>query len=152
MLIETMVKSFIYSRRKGIDGAKAKCAEGTIKIYERHLSTFNTWLMTDAQVTRYENITRNHMRAYLEFLEGRCKSGLWAESTNLQMLRSLRTFFHWVERDEECVEEGLHAKRLHRYLPVIPQGEPRKDIPQKLILRNSACRSTPRHWLALETT
>lgn len=134
MKITEMIKMFLYSRKKGIDGANKKCREGTLKIYEKHLVRFADWML-EAGVTDYATITRNHMRGFLEYLDGLQTEGKWAQSTYLQMLRSLRTFFHWVERDEECQEEKLGDKRLQKHLPVIPASAQRDDIPQNVDLK-----------------
>jgi integrase/recombinase XerD len=45
------------------------------------------------------------------------------------VLRSLRAFFRWVERDDDCREEGL--KPWHKALPAIPRSSPKKFVPER---------------------
>jgi len=118
-----------------LDGAKAECSEGTIKIYTKHLKTFSAWLMEQESISEYGSITRNHIRRFIEYLTAKKTSGEWADATYLQSLRSLRTFLHWVCRDPDCAEEGFDKRKLHLYLPSIPQSAPRNDIPPNADLK-----------------
>lgn len=131
MNLTEMVDLFISSRKRGADGAKKKCADATIGIYKRNLDAFMSFLLENPKsgpVTQYQNLKRMHIVQLLDWLDYRQKAGEWSKATVLQLLRTLRTFFRWVEQDEDCQAQEL--KGLHKYLPAIEKTPRRIDIPQ----------------------
>lgn len=137
MLLTEMVEYFISSRKTGLSGAGKKCSPSTIEIYRRNIGTFLNFLMTelsDTTVTKYENLKRMHIVQFLGWLDTKKAVGEWSESTILQMLRSLKTFFRWVDQDEDCQAQGLKGE-LQKYLPRIHKAPRRTDIPQTIDLK-----------------
>lgn len=137
MVLNEMIRLFIDSRRRGTGGARKKCSSKTITIYEDNLRVFEGFLLSevkDGGITRYESIRRMHMVQFLDWLEAKESSGVWAKATVLQILRTLRTFFRWVDTDEDC--QLYELRGLHRYLPAIEKNPMRNDIPQLDKLRS----------------
>lgn len=137
MLIDEMVKLFIDSRRRGVTGARKKSAPKTVEVYETNLRTFTTFILTQIEgggVSDYKGLKRLHLVQFLDWLEKQEKDKKWAKATCQQVLRSLRTFFRWVDADEDCQEQQL--KGLQKYLPVIGKTPRRTDIPQMKELKS----------------
>jgi site-specific recombinase XerD len=130
MILDEVISLFLDSRKRGITGAKRKCSPKTLKIYEDNLKHFRDYLMTETKdsVTRYESIRRLHLSGFLDWLDQKQQSGDWAKASVLQVLRTLRTFFRWVDLDEDC--QLYEHKGLQRYLPAIEKNPRRLDIPQ----------------------
>jgi site-specific recombinase XerD len=135
MLLAEMVSLFLDSRRRGVDGAKKRCTPKTIRIYQSNLKTFTNFLQTDAKdstgaggITRYEHIKRPHIAGFLDWMEEKTTKKEWSLSTKLQVLRTLRVFSNWVDRDEDCQAENLEG--FQRRLPVIEKNPRRADIPE----------------------
>lgn len=126
-MIADLIKLFLDSRRRGVTGARKKCAASTLKIYEDNLKLFHTFLQSSVDgggVEQYQNIKRMHIVQFLDVLDKK----LWSKSSYLQVLRTMKAFFRWVDQDEECQEAGL--KGFQRYLPPIEKNPRRTDIPQ----------------------
>jgi site-specific recombinase XerD len=137
VILNEMVRLFIDSRRRGTTGARRKCSSKTVKIYEDNLRVFENYLQTevkDGGLTRYESIRRLHIVGFLDWLEKKESSGDWAKATALQILRTLRTFFRWVDLDEDC--QLYELKGLQKYLPAIVKNPRRLDIPQLSDMRS----------------
>lgn len=133
MILDEMVKLFIDSRKRGTTGAKKKCAPSTVKIYEDNLKTFMGFLQSetkDGGVTQYKSIRRLHIVQFLDWLD---KKQL-AKASKLQVLGSLRTFFKWVDLDEDCELQEL--KGMQKWLPAIEKKPRRLDIPALKDLRS----------------
>lgn len=131
MMLPEMVEMFVHSRKRGTDGAKKQCSARTIECYMRNLHIFLDFLttgLTGVPITRYENIKKVHVMQFLDWLDAKQKAGEWSRATVLQMLRSLKAFFRWIDRDEECQAENLIG--IHRWLPVIEKNPQRNDMPQ----------------------
>lgn len=129
MTISESIKLFLDSRKRGTSGAKKKSSESTIEIYDRNLEAFETFLMNDcAGVLKYQDMKRLHVVQFLDWLDHQEKTNVWSKATCIQMLRCLRTYFRWVDVDEDCQEDGL--KGFSKYLPVIGKCPRRTDIPQ----------------------
>jgi site-specific recombinase XerD len=132
MMIDEMIALFMSSRKRGTDGARKRCAPKTIDMYERNLGIFWTYLNAEVSgggVTRYESLKKLHLLAFLDWVEAKQSSGVWSKATGLQLLRCLKAFFRWVDKDEDCQEAGL--KGLQRHLPAIEKNPHRKFIPSK---------------------
>jgi site-specific recombinase XerD len=137
VVLQEMVSLFMDSRKRGTTGARRKCSKKTLDIYESNLKTFMNFLQTevkDGGLTKYESIRRLHVTQFLDWLDTKEQSGEWAKATVLQILRTLRTFFRWVDLDEDC--QLYELKGLQRYLPAIPKNPRRLDIPQNKELRS----------------
>lgn len=130
MVLNEMILLFLDSRKRGVgQNSKCECSPKTIKIYESNMRTFETFLLTgvgDGGVTKYTSITRLHMMRFLDWVKQKEASG-WSKATSLQILRTLRTFFRWVDQDEDC--QAMELKGLQRYLPKISKNPRRVDIP-----------------------
>jgi site-specific recombinase XerD len=136
MIIEEMIRLFIDSRRRGTTGARRKASPATIEFYERHLRVFANFLQTEVasgSVTRYESIRRLHIVQFLDWLDRKQAAGDWTRATVLQTLRTLRCFFRWVDKDEDC--QLYELKGLQKYLPTIEKTAMRTDIPQTLDMK-----------------
>jgi site-specific recombinase XerD len=131
-----MVPLFIDSRRRGMYGARKQCSEKTIKIYRENLQVILGFL-ADRPVLRFEDVNRVHLTAFFDMMLIKQKNKVWSESTRLQVLRTLRAFLHWVEKDPDCVEDRLDevAKKLLRHMPQIPKNPRRDDIPKMRDIR-----------------
>jgi integrase/recombinase XerD len=128
VVLEYMLKTFIDSRKRGTTGARKKCTSRTLDIYKYNLGIFFGWLQTEHGIAGYESIARLHIVQFLDWLEAKETSGEWKRATTLQMLRCLRTFFRWVDKDEECQDDKLRG--IQRWLPMIEKCPRRTDIPQ----------------------
>jgi site-specific recombinase XerD len=117
-------------------GARRQCADKTIKIYRNNLQVLIAF-MAERTVMRFEDMSRVHMVAFFDMLLAKQQSKEWSESTRLQVLRTLRAFLHWVEKDQDCIEDHLDdiAKRLLRNMPPIPKNPRREDIPRMRDIR-----------------
>jgi integrase/recombinase XerD len=134
MVLDEMIRLFLDSRKRGVTGAKKKCSRHTLMFYERHLTAFQDFLQSECGgVVRYDSIRRPHIVQLLDWLDKKEQDKVWSKATCLQMLRSLRAFFRWVDRDEDC--QLYELKGLQRYLPVIGQTPQRTDIPERHVLQ-----------------
>lgn len=137
MVIDELVKLFIDSRRRGVSGARKKATNKTISVYQDNLRVFTNFLVTEVEgagVSDYKTLKRLHLVQFLDWVDKQETEGRWAKATCQQLLRCLRTFFRWIDRDEDCQEEQL--KGLQRYLPVIGKTPRRTDIPQMKELKS----------------
>src|SRR6185437_10523172 len=98
MLIEEALNLFIMSRKHGTSGAKKKARPRTIDAYRDDLEPFVTFLIERGIVT-YEALKKSDLMAFLEKVDA---TPTWGEATKLKVLRSLRAFFLWVDKDEDC--------------------------------------------------
>jgi site-specific recombinase XerD len=137
MILEEMLRLFIDSRKRGVCGARQRCRPKSISVYENNLKVFFGFLQTglgkDVVITRYENIRRMHILQFLDWMEEQVKTGRWSRATVLQLLRTLKAFFRWVDLDEDCQLSEL--KGLQKYLPTIEKTPRRKDMPLMVDLR-----------------
>lgn len=147
MQLDEVISLFLDSRKRGTTGAKKKCSKKTIRVYEDCLHHFRDFLLTETQtsVTRYEGIRRAHIGAFCDWLDQRESSGRWSKSSVLQILRTLRTFFRWVDQDEDC--QLAEHKGWQKYLPAIEQCPRREDVPQLKDLKSfKNTFNTDRKW------
>lgn len=128
MTLNEMVKAFIDSRKRGVSGARKKCSPKSLKIYESNLALFVSFVAEQRSITAYEDLKRTAMIAFYDWMDERVKVKKWSRATVLQVLRSIRAFFRWVDADEDCREEGM--KGFQRWLPSIEKTARRTDIPQ----------------------
>jgi len=131
MLLDEVIEAFIHSRRQGLSGAKCVATEKTIRGYRQWLDTFSAFIRDRREKVKYGDITRNDIRAYVEYVNSQ---STWSAATKMSHLRILRTLFNFVEQDEECKELGLKS-----WLHLLPKvGKmPRKDyIPTPKDLKN----------------
>lgn len=128
MTIEDLTKLFLDSRRRGMTGARKKCSDKTITIYAANMKLFQNFIQGLLGSQSYAPVKRLDLIAFTDWIDSKVKAGDWSVATSLQVLRTLRVFFRWIDRDEECNEEGL--KGLQRYLPSIEKNPRRTDIPQ----------------------
>lgn len=136
MILTEMFELFIDSRKRGMTGAKKKCSKATIEVYERNLNLFGQFLMSGSDrgpVTQYQNIKRLNISDFLDWMDHKEKAKEWSRATVLQALRTIRTFFRWVDQDEDCRAQGLAG--LQKYLPSIEKTPRRIDIPQTVDLK-----------------
>lgn len=146
MNIQEMIELFIDSRKRGTMGANKPSGPKTIQIYEWNLKIFADWLMSDGElrkhggrhgaVMRYEDITRTSVSRFIDFLDSKVKNGEFSAATRLQVLRTLRTFFRWVDKDEDLVDdEGRKLKGFQKYLPKLGKTPIRNDVPDTADLK-----------------
>ena len=131
MMLQETVKYFLESRRRGMTGARKKSGPSTMKIYTANMHAFTSFMETAAGnggIVMYEHIKKSHIVEFLGWIDQKEQSQEWAKASCLQVLRTLRTFFRWVDLDEDCQDAGL--KGLQRYLPAIEKNPRRTDIPQ----------------------
>lgn len=130
MQLDEVISLFLDSRKRGITGAKKKCSPKTLRIYEDNLKHFRDFLLTETKesITQYGSIRRLHLSAFLDWLDNKHSSGAWAKASMLQVLRTLRTFFRWVDMDEDC--QLAEHKGMQKYLPAVEKNPRRVDIPQ----------------------
>lgn len=131
MMLEETIRLFLDSRKRGMTGARRKAQPKTMLIYESNLRCFYTYLQTEVVgggIAKYDHIKRVHLIQFFDWMDKKQESGEWAKATLLQVLRSLRTFFRWIDLDEDCQQEGY--KGLQRWLPHIEKNPRRTDIPQ----------------------
>ncbi len=127
MILTELTALFLDSRRRGVTGAKSKSSPATMRIYQDNLRFFTRWLAETQSILAYKEIKRLHIVQLLDALDAKVASGEWRKPTALQILRTLKTYFRWIDLDEDCREAGLQG--LQRYLPAIQRNPPREDIP-----------------------
>lgn len=125
-MLEEMVKSFLYSRKYQLSGAKAKSRPATLDNYQRQLQKFLDYCHTKDKCM-YQELTRNDIRAFVEECGKRQESGEWSKATRLTALRALRTFLRWVRVDPDCQEDGL--RDLSATIEAIGRNPRRNYIP-----------------------
>ena len=132
MMIEEMVTLFLDSRKRGTTQARKKCSPSTLRIYEANLGAFVAFLQSepkDGGITKYESIRRMHIVQFCDWLDAKG----WAKASVYQVLRSVRTFFRWVDKDDDCQLQEL--KGYQKWLPAIPKNPRRLDIPPTVDLK-----------------
>lgn len=125
MLLEEVVESFLLSRKNGTSGAKGLARAKTIKNYEWGLSHFLHFMQETKGRSNYESITRSDIRQFLNWLKA--KPGFKSQATYYGVLRGVRAFMHFIDKDPECQESGL--KGHSDLLGAIPRGSTRPTIP-----------------------
>lgn len=136
MKLQEMVQLFLDSRKRGITGARKKASPRTVSVYDYNLRILSNFLATETGeggVVDYVDIKRLHIVQFIDWVDKKIDKKEWSLATRLQVLRSVKTFFRWVEIDEDCREAGLKA--FDKYLPVIAKCPRRIDIPQIKDLR-----------------
>ena len=131
MILQEMVSLFLDSRKRGTTGARKKCTAKTRDVYEANLKLFLGFLQAEVPgggVGQYKSIKRTHLHQFMDWMDAKVTAGSWSRATVLQVLRTLRVFFRWVDKDEDCQEAEL--KGLQRYLPAIEKNPRRTDIPE----------------------
>lgn len=148
MNLEELIKLFLDSRRRGMTGARKKCAATTVQIYAKNLKVFSNFILSELEgdsITDYKAIKRLHIVQFLDWMDKQQSSTRWSRATVLQILRSMRAFFRWVDKDEDCREDGLAG--LQRWLPAIEKTPRRSDMPEfKDIKKLKTSFDTDRHW------
>lgn len=148
MILDEMIRLFIDSRKRGTTGARKKNSPKTILIYKANMRVFSSFLQTETAeggITQYKSIRRMHIVEFLDFIEKKKTDKVWSEATGLQVLRSLRTFFRWVDLDDDCQAEGCRG--LQKYLPAIQKNPRRLDIPSVAIVKEFKNRfNTDDNW------
>lgn len=127
MTLKDTITLFLDSRKRGVTGARKKCSPATLKIYADNLKVFSDF-MVEQGVVHYQEITRMQTVQFFDSLDEKQQKNEWSKATCLQILRSLKAFFRWVDLDEDMQEEGL--KGMQKWLPVIEKTPRRTDIPQ----------------------
>ena len=128
MLVEEALNSFVLSRKQGVSGARGEARPRTIAAYQYDLVPFVHFLQ-ERGVLAYEQVKKSDIMAYIDGM-GNQK---WSVATKLKVLRSLRAFFSWVERDEDCQNEGLKSWRSA--LPAISKTPSRKFVPERAAVK-----------------
>lgn len=128
MLLEEVVQLFLHSRKRGTTGARKQARPQTLVYYEKTLDYFLAF-MHERGIVAYEKISKIDMLEFFDWMDKkkRADGEPWSKSTKLKILRSLRAFFRFVERDEDCTTAGLRT--WGKSLPVIEQTPSRKFIP-----------------------
>lgn len=126
MLLDELVKSFLYSRKYQLTGAKTKARPHTLENYDYNLKKFISF-MNQAGKFQYEELSRNDIRSFVEHCGGMEESGAWSKSTRLTVLRTVRTFLRWVKIDPDCMEDGL--KDFSNLIEKIGRNPRRNFIP-----------------------
>jgi integrase len=136
MVIDEMIRLFLDNRKRGLYPAKARASESTLEIYEynlRKFSDFFQFVHKDA-LTRYESLRRSHIIDLLDWAESKVSDGDWSRATAVGFYKTMRVFFRWVDKDEDCVADEL--KGLQKYLPTIGKMPRRDFIPERKQLRS----------------
>lgn len=137
MHIEEMTRLFLDSRKRGTDGARKRCTEATISIYTRNLSIFQSFMLSGEAgntVIEYKSLRRANILSLVDWIDAKIGERQWSKATALQFWRVLRSFFHWVDKDEDCQAENLRG--MQRYLPVIGKTPRKEFIPMTQDLRD----------------
>lgn len=136
MILTEMIALFMDSRKRGTTGARKRCSPATLKIYTDNLRVFENFLQSEVPgggVTKYESIRRMHIVQFCDWLDARIEAGELAKASVYQVLRTIRTLFLWVDKDEDCQIQEL--KGYQRWLPAIPKNPRRLDIPPSVDLK-----------------
>jgi site-specific recombinase XerD len=147
MTLNEMTKLFLDSRKRGVAGARKKCSEKTVKIYRNNLQLWMNFMAQNCSVTEYEQVRRTYLINFYDWMDEKVAKKDWSRPTVLQILRSLKAFFRWVDADEDCREAGI--KGVQRWLPVIEKTPRRIDIPQMADIKrfaNSFNTANPWHY------
>ena len=128
MLLEEVVRLFLHSRKRGVGGAKRPARPQTLRAYEYGLEHF-AGFMQEQGVVNYTQMSKAHMVSFLDWMDARKgrMGNPWSAATKLQILRTLRALFFWLEKDEDCQAEGM--KSFRSSLPTIGKTPGRTYIP-----------------------
>jgi integrase len=132
VLITELIKLFMDSRKRGTGSAVRRAQPKTLAAYEWNFKVIVNWLTTEARrgeggVIHYSELKRSVIGEFIDWLEAKVQRGEYSESTRLQILRTLRAFFYWIDDDEDLRDEGLRG--LQKHLPRI-QTTPRRSKPE----------------------
>lgn len=129
MTFEEMTSLFIESRKLGTTGARKEATAKTIEVYEGAIKKF-TDFMAERGLVSFTQMKKTDINAFFSYLRDNKK---WGLSTRSQVLRSLRTLFKWVDKDDECQNAyGEPIKGWSRWqtaFPAIPQAPRRTSVP-----------------------
>jgi integrase/recombinase XerD len=130
MDFEEAISSFLLSRKLGQSGAtKMTTSAPTLRYYQYELEHFFAHIRREnPQYTLYSQITE---RDVLGFLKHMTKQE-WSKATSQKVLRALKAFFYWVEKNTACQNEGM--KSFRQLLPKIGHTDPRLYIPSPEVM------------------
>jgi site-specific recombinase XerD len=139
MILTELVELFLESRKSGTTGARKQCAAKTLTIYANNMRSFLNFLLTEVTpggVAKYGDIQRMHIHQFNKALDARIEAGTFAKASKYQVMRTLRAFFNWVDKDEELVDQkGERLKGRQKWLPVIPKNPRRLDVPANVSMK-----------------
>ncbi len=128
MLVREVAELFLHNRKFQM-GARPE----TIKTYTYALKIFSSFMEEKRNRTAYEQINRLDIITFAEHIRGQLDAGAWSLSKYLLVLKTLKCMFRWMEKDDDCQEEGLKSWRDR-----LPKGAkcPKRDhIPSPIDLR-----------------
>lgn len=125
MTFGEITDAFIRSRKLGNGGANKPNAERTMFEYRYDLNTFFKYF-SDREY--YNELTEVDV---LRFLEAHQNRNL-ADASKKKVLRSLRAFFRWLEKDGEC--RAFKSKPWQGLLPKIGANKPRLYVPTPQVM------------------
>jgi integrase/recombinase XerD len=130
MGFDESVSAFIISRKLGQSGAnKMMTSKDSIKFYTYELEHFFAQIkQVHPEYTLYNQVTEKDILRFLQYTTERD----WSVPTRQKVLRALRAFFNWIERDAECRREGMQSFR--QMLPKIGHTEARLYIPSPEVM------------------
>jgi|SRR5581483_5857449 len=125
MSFEELERLFLRSRERGREGARKFARPRTLESYRWDLKWFFEF-MRERGIITYEAMKRPDV---LDFLDSIQDNKNISDATRYKILRSVRALFRWVEKSEDCQEDGL--KPWYKLLPPIPKTPSRKVIPER---------------------
>lgn len=120
MSFDEAVDAFIRSRKLGNGGANKPNGQRTMYEYRYDLERFFSHFKTK---THYNHITEKDVLLFLDDWQSR----EIAVASKTKLLRSMRAFFRWVGKDNEC--RTYNMKPWNEVLPKIGKAQGRPYIP-----------------------
>jgi integrase len=127
VLIQEVIDSFLYNRKHGLLGSKGKASSHTLAAYEYALRPFADFMQDTRNKVGWAELSAIDIRFYVEDLTSKVGAPNWSRSRYLLTVKVLKTMFRWMEKDEDCIEEGL--KSFHSKMPVAGKMPRREYIP-----------------------
>lgn len=120
MGFEEAIEGFLRSRKLGNGGANKPCAPRTLFEYRYDLKRFFKFFDSKHQ---YNQISEKEVLSFLDHWQD-CDL---SEASKSKLLRTLRAFFHWIEKDGECRTNGM--KSWNDVMPKISHTAGRIYVP-----------------------
>lgn len=122
--------AFIRSRRLGQSGAtKMTTSERTIEFYRYDVDRFFAFMQRKhPDYGFYNQLQEDDVLGFIKHLSEQD----WSDATRQKVLRILKAFFYWIERDSACQRERM--KSFRQLLPPIGQTEARLYVPTPAVM------------------
>lgn len=122
MKFDQLLRGFIHSRRRGTGTATRPARPASLKSYESDLAYLFKFLAAKPRgYGEWNEVTKADISDFIDWSQNL----KWADCTKYKLWRTVKSFFFWMEDDEDC--KGL--KTFRKALPAIPRNPARVYVP-----------------------